>query len=811
MFEGGGYRLMVDRDRIDSQRFEDAVERARALADSKPAEAAKLLGEVLALWRGHPYADVPGVPDLQTEARRLEELRLQAVESRIEAELALGRHTEVLPELEVLTTENPLSEGLRSQHMIALYRAGRQAEALRAYQKTRLYLAEEMGIDPSPQLQGLEQRILEHDPSLDLDVEPKVQTLAFLMTDVEDSTVLWELHPEAMPRMLERHERILVASVEQARGRVFNRSGDGFAAVFTTVADAVTAVESGQRGLETEDWGEVGELRVRMAVDAGEVESRADDFFGPPLNRCARILAAAHGGQVLLSEEAHRTLSATSDGGWQVRAMGEHRFKGLGKPQHVFQLLLDGLSNDFPPLRIDRMPAGITASGLGRAVRGYELRERVGAGDFGIVYRAYQPTVGREVAVKVIRPEYVNKPEFVRRFEAEAHIVAQLEHPHIVPLYDYWREPDGAYLVTRWLRGGCLRDVLDRGPWHIEPALRLLGQIGSALDHAHRRGVIHRDLKPANVLLDEDGNGYVADFGIAARLMEAAGAATGSNSPAYIAPEELAGGPLTPAVDLYAMGTLAFEVFTGRRPPMDRPLPSLSSLQVGLPEEMDEVIARARAEEPAERFQSADEFLAVLAATLGKAPAVEPGLTAARNPYKGLQAFQEADAADFWGRTGLVEEMLDVIGERSLVAVVGPSGIGKSSVVRAGLVPAVRAGAASGDWLVTDMYPGSFPFEELSAALLKVAVQRPASLVEELAADDGMSRVVNQVLPAGEPTPAGDRPVRRAVHAYPGRRDPTAVPRRAGEPGRGQPIAGDGGGHHAGRLPRPPVALPRVR
>ena len=108
-----------------------------------------------------------------------------------------------------------------------------------------IYLAEEMGIDPSPQLQGLEQRILEHDPSLDLDVEPKVQTLAFHSPDVEDSTVLWELHPEAMPRMLERHERILVASVEQAGGHVFNRSGDGFAAAFTTVADAVTAVDWG--------------------------------------------------------------------------------------------------------------------------------------------------------------------------------------------------------------------------------------------------------------------------------------------------------------------------------------------------------------------------------------------------------------------------------------------------------------------------------------------------------------------------------------------------------------------------------------
>src|SRR5215510_11074061 len=101
---------------------------------------------------------------------------------------------------------------------------------------------------------------------------------------------------------------------------------------------------------------------------------------------------------------------------------------------------------------------------LNRTIKGYELRERIGAGGFGMVYRAYQAAVGREVAVKIILPECANQPDFIRRFEVEAQVVARLEHIHIVPLYDYWREPNGAYLVMRWLRGGSLRDALDAGP-----------------------------------------------------------------------------------------------------------------------------------------------------------------------------------------------------------------------------------------------------------------------------------------------------------------------------------------------------------
>src|SRR5215470_6149151 len=131
----------------------------------------------------------------------------------------------------------------------------------------------------------------------------------------------------------------------------------------------------------------------------------------------------------------------------------------------------------------------------GGNIKGYELRERIGDGGFGAVYRAYQTTVGREVAIKVILPGLANQPEFIRRFEGEAQLVARLEHPHITPLYDYWRDTAGAYLVMRWLRGGSLRDALQKGPFELPAALLLIDHVTSALAVAHRNNIIHRDLK----------------------------------------------------------------------------------------------------------------------------------------------------------------------------------------------------------------------------------------------------------------------------------------------------------------------------
>jgi serine/threonine protein kinase len=190
----------------------------------------------------------------------------------------------------------------------------------------------------------------------------------------------------------------------------------------------------------------------------------------------------------------------------------------------------------------------------GQVIRGYELGERIGTGGFGAVYRAFQASVGREVAIKVILGPYANHPEFSRRFEAEAQLIARLEHLHIVPLIDFWREENGsAYLVMRWLRGGSLRTRIADGALSLAETVRIVTQIGMALAVAHQQGIVHRDLKPGNILLDEHGNAYLTDFGIAKDLFlstEITSDGQTPSTPAYAAPEQVGGQAVTPQADI---------------------------------------------------------------------------------------------------------------------------------------------------------------------------------------------------------------------------------------------------------------------
>ena len=251
----------------------------------------------------------------------------------------------------------------------------------------------------------------------------------------------------------------------------------------------------------------------------------------------------------------------------------------------------------------------------GRAVKGFQLAELIGSGGFGVVYRAIQPSVQRDVAVKIILPRFANHPTFIRRFEAEAHLVARLEHPHIVPLYDYWREPGAAYLIMRLLRAGSLDSVLKEGPLDLSAFRRIVRQVGSALSVAHASNVVHRDIKPANILLDDAQNAYLGDFGIAKNLAIVADSNLTDNgtlvgSPAYISPEQIQNEPVRPSSDVYCFGLLLFEMLTGRKAfpgptplaylqqHLNEPTPSVLEIMPDLPPAIDDVLQRASAKDP---------------------------------------------------------------------------------------------------------------------------------------------------------------------------------------------------------------------
>ena len=390
---------------------------------------------------------------------------------------------------------------------------------------------------------------------------------------------------------------------------------------------------------------------------------------------------------------------------------------------------------------------------LRQGIRGYELEDKIGEGAFGTVHKAHQKGIGRTVAVKIIQAKYANQPRFIRRFEAEAQMIAQLEHPHIVPLYDYWREADGAFLVMRWLRGGSLQTTLEKGLISLETAVTYIIQIATALHTAHRYGIVHRDVKPGNILLDEEKNAYLSDFGIArdtnANLVNTdANALIGS--PAYMSPEQLLGETITPATDIYCLGLVLYTALTGESPyvtssivelmtkQINEPLPLIGQTRPDLPSKVDEIIQKATAKEPDERYENILSFAEDLQKIMGYVngqiidqtqPLIAIAETDIVNPYKGLQAFQEQDAANFYGRKALVEQLLSRFsdkplpelnqGEHRFLAVVGPSGSGKSSVVKAGLIPALRQGAVPGseNWFMVEMTPGNYPLEELESAL----------------------------------------------------------------------------------------------
>ena len=258
----------------------------------------------------------------------------------------------------------------------------------------------------------------------------------------------------------------------------------------------------------------------------------------------------------------------------------------------------------------------------------YEIVERLGGGGMAVVYRAIQQPLGREVALKALSSELFQDDGFVKRFETEAKTLAKLDHPNILPIYDFEVIDGNAFLTMPLIRGGTLRDVLNHGPMEPLTAWRYLREIGDGLQHAHDAGIVHRDLKPTNVLIHADGRAMLADFGLARGAgqpthLTTIGLAIGT--PGYMAPEQVMGHDVDKRADIYAMGVLTFEMLTGKLPysganrmevayaTVNSPIPSAVKLNANLPDELDQLLLKVLAKDPGQRPQSVRELLAHMA------------------------------------------------------------------------------------------------------------------------------------------------------------------------------------------------------
>lgn len=407
--EGAGWRLTGAE--VDASRYKSAAKAGRdAAAVGDTGQAVARLEEALVLWRG-----VPELPDGQrglSEKTRWIESNAALVEDRADAVLATGRAAEAIGDLEAAVAEAPLRERRWGQLMLALYRAGRQGEALGAYQRARSLLADELGVDPGPELRRLEAAIVAQDTSLDITVAQRLpsvtRAVTFLLTDIEGSTAAWESDADAMAMALARHDELVEQVVTSRGGRLIKTRGEGDAtfSVFDRPSAAAAAAIELQDAITHEPWALRDPIRVRMALHTGEVELRDGDYFGRAVNRVARLRSLAEGGQILCSGATAELVIDSLADDVMLNDLGMRQLKNLARPEHVFELRLDTAvaqpepETAEPPMERPDLPAVLVGPGpfVGRGHeldRLLEVWQTALAGGVPTVLIAGEPGVGK--------------------------------------------------------------------------------------------------------------------------------------------------------------------------------------------------------------------------------------------------------------------------------------------------------------------------------------------------------------------------------------------------------------------------------
>ena len=265
---------------------------------------------------------------------------------------------------------------------------------------------------------------------------------------------------------------------------------------------------------------------------------------------------------------------------------------------------------------------------IGENIGPYRLVEQLGQGGMATVFKAYHPELDRYVAIKALHPAFAEDDTFLARFQREARVVAKLEHPNIVPIYDYSQYENRPYLVMKYIEGETLKARISNGIIPMEESLRIIETIGSALQYAHEKNVLHRDIKPSNVLISKDNQVYLTDFGLARMAQSSDKTLTTDmmiGTPQYISPEQaLAKQDLDTRTDIYSLGVVIYELLVGKVPftadtpfaivhdHIYTPLPLPRTINPGLSESTERVLLKALAKDKEDRYSNVSSMIEAL-------------------------------------------------------------------------------------------------------------------------------------------------------------------------------------------------------
>ena len=447
--------------------------------------------------------------------------------------------------------------------------------------------------------------------------------VAILFTDIVGSTSFFERYGDtAGLLMLQRHHELVLPAIEDAGGTVVKTIGDAVLATFSSAEAAVRTAIQIQKRLDAhnDEKLQADQIYTRIGINFGTGYLKDRDVFGDVVNVAARFVKACAPAQVLVSRTIFDAITGLED--ITCRKLGASSFHGKSAPEDIFEVIWTS------PEHYERVRKQFETGKAGSATRGvlgrYELLEELGRGAMGVVHKAYDPAVGRIVALKTVRLDVTGseREELMRRLRQEAQAAGRLEHPHIVTIYDAGEAEGVFYLTMQFVKGSTLAELISgRSLLPVKQIVLIFEQICEGLHYAHERGIVHRDLKPTNIIITPEGSAKVLDFGIA-KVAEAGTTKAGLilGTPSYMSPEQAQGGRVDRRSDIFALGAMLYELLTGERPfpantPTaviykilhEEPIP-LRAVEPTIDPALERVVRKALAKSPFERYQTCQEL-----------------------------------------------------------------------------------------------------------------------------------------------------------------------------------------------------------